>query len=70
MSRPTTDGPRSDPGADVHPADVRPRDVRDLTWPLLVTCGLLLVVLVNAAFIWIAVDGQDEVVQSYVTEPR
>ena len=32
--------------------------------------GLLLVVFVNAAFIWIAVSGADEVVPSYATEER
>ena len=43
---------------------------RDLTWPLLITAGLLLVVLVNIGFIWVALDGQDPVVESYMTEAR
>jgi hypothetical protein len=32
--------------------------------------GLVLVVLVNAVFIYIAVSGADDVVPSYVTEER
>jgi hypothetical protein len=32
--------------------------------------GLLLMILVNLAFIFIAVRGADEVVPSYQTEPR
>jgi len=32
--------------------------------------GLLVVVMVNAAFIWVAVDGADEVVPSYMEEER
>jgi len=31
---------------------------------------MLVVVMVNAAFIWIAVDGADEVVPSYMEEER
>ena len=39
-------------------------------WPVLITVGLVLVVLVNAIFIYIAVSGADDVVPSYVTEER
>lgn len=39
-------------------------------WPLLITLGLILVVVVNAIFIYIAVTGADDVVPSYVTEER
>lgn len=39
-------------------------------WPILITLGLLLVILVNGIFIYIAVTGADEVVPSYLTEER
>ena len=39
-------------------------------WPILITAGLALVILVNAIFIFIAVSGADDVVPSYVTEER
>jgi len=39
-------------------------------WPVLITLGLVLVVLVNAVFIYIAVSGADDVVPSYNTEKR
>jgi hypothetical protein len=39
-------------------------------WPVLITVGLVLVVLVNAVFIYIAVSGADDVVPSYQTEQR
>ena len=39
-------------------------------WPFLITAGLVLVVLVNAIFIYIAVSGADDVVPSYHTEER
>jgi hypothetical protein len=39
-------------------------------WPVLITLGLFLVVLVNALFIYIAVSGADDVVPSYFTEKR
>lgn len=42
----------------------------DRTWPLLITAGLLIVVVVNFAFIWIAISGADEVTESYVTAER
>ncbi len=42
----------------------------DRLWPTLIVVGMLVVVAVNAAFIWIAVDGADEVVPSYMEEER
>lgn len=39
-------------------------------WPYLITAGLVLVILVNAIFIYIAVSGADDVVPSYHTEER
>jgi hypothetical protein len=39
-------------------------------WPVLIILGLVLVVLVNAVFIYIAVSGADDVVPSYQTERR
>jgi len=39
-------------------------------WPWAVTIGLLIVVLVNAAFAYIAIHGADSIVSSYSTEPR
>ncbi len=58
--------PRPDAAGTEEPS----RDAGDLVWPLLITFGLLTVVLVNFAFVWIAASGQDEVVESYVTEGR
>jgi hypothetical protein len=42
----------------------------ELGWPHAIVFGMLLAVLVNVAFIWIAVSGADQVVPSYVTEHR
>jgi hypothetical protein len=39
-------------------------------WPMLITAGLVLVIVVNALFIYIAVSGADDVVSSYNTEER
>lgn len=39
-------------------------------WPFLIAAGLILVVVVNALFIYIAVSGADDVVPSYATEER
>ncbi len=39
-------------------------------WPILITIGLALVMLVNGIFIYIAVKGADAVVPSYLTEER
>lgn len=43
---------------------------RDRLWPVLITVGLLLVVLVNVLFTYIAVKGADGVVPSYFSEER
>lgn len=43
---------------------------RDLLWPIAIVVGLLIVVAVNVAFIYIAVSGADAVVESYETERR
>ena len=43
---------------------------RDRLWPTLIVVGLLLVVAVNFTYIWIAVNGADEVVPSYMEEER
>jgi len=45
----------------------RPTDRR---WPVGIAIGLLIVVLMNLAFIYIAVSGKDEVVPSYSIEHR
>ena len=39
-------------------------------WPTIIIVGLVIVVLVNIGFIYVAVAGQDDVVPSYFTEPR
>jgi len=43
---------------------------RDQLWPVLITAGLVLVIAVNAIFIYIAVSGADEVVPSYESGQR
>jgi hypothetical protein len=35
-----------------------------------IVIAMLVVMAINAAFIWIAIDGQDPVVPSYTTEAR
>ncbi len=42
----------------------------ELGWPHAIAFGMLLVILVNVAFIVIAVRGADQVVPSYLTEHR
>jgi hypothetical protein len=42
----------------------------DLRWPIGIAIGLALVILVNLAFIYIAVSGADDVAPSYQSEPR
>lgn len=42
----------------------------DRTWPLAILIGFGLMILVNAAFAWIAVRGAEPVAASYVTERR
>ena len=42
----------------------------DLLWPVLIAGGLVVVVLVNVLFIYIAVSGADAVAPSYVLGER
>jgi hypothetical protein len=39
-------------------------------WPWGIAIGLLLVILVNAVFAYLAIHGADTIVSSYQTEPR
>jgi hypothetical protein len=39
-------------------------------WPWGIAIGLLVVILVNAVFAYIAIHGADTIVSSYQTEPR
>ena len=39
-------------------------------WPIAIVVGLVIVILVNVLFIYVAVSGADAVVPSYNTEPR
>jgi hypothetical protein len=43
---------------------------RDRVWPIGIFIGFALMILVNAAFIYIAVHGADQVVPSYASEHR
>lgn len=43
---------------------------RDLLWPILITVALVIVVVVNAFFIYIAVSGADDVDPAYVEGER
>lgn len=43
---------------------------REWIWPLGIALGLAIVIAVNAAFIYLAFSGADEVVPSYNTEAR
>jgi hypothetical protein len=43
---------------------------RDRAWPIGILIGFTLMILVNAAFIYIAVRGADQVVPSYASERR
>lgn len=46
--------------------EIRPEWV----WPLAIIVALLITAAVNAAFIYVAVTGADDVVPSYYTEER
>jgi hypothetical protein len=62
--------PRADRDPEATPA---PRTIElraEWIWPLAIVIALLIVMAVNAAYIWIAVTGADDVVPSYVTEER
>ena len=39
-------------------------------WPWMIVAGLLLVILINAAMAFVAIQGSDPVVDSYRTESR
>jgi hypothetical protein len=41
-----------------------------LLWPIMIVVGLLIVIIMNAIFIYVAVSDRDEVVPSYHTESR
>jgi len=43
---------------------------RDRLWPMLLTLGLVVVVVVNAFFIYIAFSGADDVDPAYVEGDR
>jgi hypothetical protein len=50
---------------------VRPLEIRaEWIWPVAIILALLIVVAVNAIYIYVAVSGADDVVSSYVTEDR
>lgn len=42
----------------------------DWVWPVAIIIALLIVVAVNAAYIYVALSGADDVVPSYLTEER
>jgi len=41
-----------------------------MVWPVIIVAALVLVMVVNAVFIYIAVTGADEVAPSYVAGQR
>jgi hypothetical protein len=41
-----------------------------LLWPIMIIIGFLIVIIINAVFIYVAVSDRDEVVPSYQTEAR
>ena len=41
-----------------------------LLWPIMIIVGFLIVIIINAVFIYVAVSDRDEVVPSYQTEAR
>lgn len=45
-------------------------EAKPWVWPVAISVGLFLVILVNAAFIYIAVSDADEIVPSYAAEER
>lgn len=49
---------------------IDPKWFADRVWPIGITIGLLLVVAVNLAFIAVAIDGADEVAESYTAGER
>jgi hypothetical protein len=59
---------RPDPDAGPAPRTLEIR--AEWIWPVAIIVALLIVVAVNAAYIWVAVSGADDVVPSYVAEDR
>jgi hypothetical protein len=51
-------------------ADSGPTGFDRSIWPAALIIGMLIVILMNIAFIWVAVSGEDQVVDTYQTEPR
>ena len=49
---------------------MEPSSTAGKRWPWGIAIGLLVVILVNAVFAYIAIHGADTVVSSYQTEPR
>ncbi|MFC1530999.1 hypothetical protein ACFL5T_01965 [Gemmatimonadota bacterium] len=49
---------------------IQVRKFDQLLWPIMIIVGLLIVIIINAVFIYIAVSDRDEVVPSYHTESR
>ena len=41
-----------------------------LLWPIMIIVGLLIVIIMNAVFIYVAVSDRDEIVPSYHMESR
>jgi len=58
------------PGAVAPGSEAGEKSAGSRLWPILITVGLALVILVNGIFIYIAVKGADDVVPSYLTEER
>ena len=51
-------------------ADSTPSGFDRRVWPAALIIGMLIVILMNIALIWVAVSGEDQVVDTYQTEPR
>jgi hypothetical protein len=51
-------------------SDSKPTGFDRRIWPAALIVGMLIVILMNIAFIWVAVSGEDQVVDTYQTEPR
>ncbi len=51
-------------------ADPGPSGFDRRIWPAALVIGMLIVILMNMALIWVAVSGEDQVVETYQTEPR
>lgn len=74
---PREGGPRGSGPGPAHDEGIEPGrtpgvvEIRsDWGWPAAIAAGLLLVVIVNVVFIWVAVSNADPVVPSYIAEER